>query len=166
MRLLLWLMFSLQLLNPDLPAYRKLLAKSMESQAVAKHFYEQLKHAKTDGDPVILGFRAMSEMMLCKHMLNPISRIGHFNKGRDLLELAIKTKPGSPELLFFRLNTQVNVPTVLGYRGNLASDKAELIKYLKKGTDESDANLYKIIKNYLAQSSYCTAEERAMIKSL
>lgn len=165
MRLLLFLI--IYSAYPDLAAYRKLLDDSLENKAAAKQFYEQMQQVKESDEPVLLGFRAMSELMLCKHLLNPMSKLSHFNRGRDLLESAIKRTPKDPELLFFRLSTQSNVPSILRYSRNINEDKLLLIGYLKAGFHPGqDKALYKRIKDYLLINQHCSAKEKAMIKTL
>lgn len=165
MRLLLFLMIFSG--HPDLAVYRKQLDSSLKNKAAAKQFYEQMRSIKDNDEPVLLGFRAMSEFILCKQLLNPMSKLSHFNRGRDLLEAAIKRDQKDPELLFFRLSTQSNVPSILRYSSNINEDKLSLIGYLKTGIHPgTDLILYKRIKNYLLINQHCSAEEKAMIKTL
>jgi hypothetical protein len=162
-----WLM-CLNLINPDLSVYRKLLDSSLLSERTANQFYEQFRDVNEDAAPVILGFKAMSEFMMSKHLLNPFSRIGHFNRGKKLLEMAIQKDHTSAELLFFRLTTQSNVPSILKYSSNINSDKLHLISYLQnnEGQFQADKELYKRIKNYLLVNQHCSTEERTLIEAL
>lgn len=163
--LLVWFNFVL----PDLTSCRDMLDHAVADKALAFRFYQQLKAVdEEEGQPVMVGFRAMSEFLMCKHLLNPFSRLSHFNKGKALLEHAIKEDAGNPELLFFRLCTQTNVPAVLNYNKNIEGDKQALINYLLKYTQkvQSDTVLYKRIKTYLLMNKYCSAAEKAKIKTL
>lgn len=166
MKLMLLLLIAINLSLTDLPAYRKLLDQSLEDEDASDRFYEQFKSVKEDREPVMVGFRAMSEFMLCKHKLNPLSKLSHFKKGRKLLEGAIKREPVNPELLFFRLSTQSNIPGFLGYKMNINKDKLVLLKYVKGGLSGADDKaLYNRIKAYLLTNQYCSVEEKAMIKN-
>ncbi|MCD0489639.1 hypothetical protein LPB86_15460 [Pedobacter sp. MC2016-14] len=133
----------------DLRVYRKLMEQSVEDSKVATQFYEKLKTVKDDGLPVVMGFKAMSEFLMCKHLVNPLSRLSHFKNGRKLLEEAIAKSEDNPELIFFRYTTQLNCPSILNYNGNLASDKAFLLQWLNKNA--SDEDLYKRIKTFMAK---------------
>jgi hypothetical protein len=167
MRLMLFLLVYLNAVHTDLSVYRKLMDASLEDKTQAQRFYDQLKTVKETDDPVLLGFRAMSEFMLCKHLFNPVSKLSHFKKGRNMLEMAIKRAHTSPELLFFRLSTQSNVPSILGYSDHIMADKSALISYLQAGVrSEQDKALYKRVKDYLLINKYCSAEEKAVIKKL
>lgn len=167
MKPLLLLLISLNILSTDLTAYRKLLDGSLKDEDTSKRFYELLKTVKEDEEPIFVGFRAMSEFMLCNHVLNPLSKLSHFKKGRKLLEGAIKRDNLNPELLFFRLSTQSNVPALLGYKMNIEEDKLALISYLRSGLSKTeDKALYGRVKAYLLINQYCSSEEKAMIKKL
>jgi len=163
MKLLLLLVLFLNAFVNDLPAYRKLLDQSLENEDASDRFYAQFKSVKENGEPILVGFKAMSEFMLCKHMSNPFGQLSHFNKGRKLLESAINRDSVNPELLFFRFSTQSNIPALLKYKMNMKADKLALISYLKAHNDD-DKILYSRIKTYLLINQYCTAEEKAMIR--
>lgn len=165
MKLFLLLLLSLNMVVADLSAYRKLLDQSLEDEDASHRFYAQFKPVKESGEPILVGFKAMSEFMLCKHMINPFGQLSHFNKGRKLLENAIKRDRLNPELLFFRLSTQSNIPSFLRYKMNIKADKLALISYLR-AHDDDDKILYSRIKAYLLINQYCTAEEKAMIRKL
>jgi hypothetical protein len=168
MKLMLILLFGLYTSLPDLNAYRKLLDLSLTDQKKANQFYDQLKEVKEDDAPVMVGYRAMSEFMICKHLLNPLSRISHFNRGKRLLESAIKRDHSSAELLYLRLSTQSNIPAVLRYNTNINSDKGVLISYLKNNMNRAgtDKDLHQRIKNYLLINPHCSAKEKDMIRTL
>lgn len=154
--------------HPDLQLYRRLMDQSVENKDTANLFYEKLKAISEDADPSILGFKAMSEFMLCKHLFNPVSRLSHFNKGKNLLEKAIQRNSLDPELLYFRLSTQSNIPAMLRYNSNIKADKQFLLTYLKNGAgSELEENpVYQRIKAYLLINQFCTVQEKELIKNL
>ncbi len=164
--LLLLLFFNFAL--PDLNTCRDMLDHAVDDKAQALKFYKRLKVVDDGEQPVMVGFRAMSEFLMCKHLLNPFSRLSHFNKGKALLERAVKEDEGNVELLFFRLCTQTNVPAVLNYNSNIEGDKQALISYLLKHNQkvQPDPVLYKRIKTYLLMNKYCSVAEKAKIKML
>ncbi|WP_158799892.1 hypothetical protein [Pedobacter sp. L105] len=168
MKLILLLFVCLNPFNSDLSAYRKLLDGAVDNKEVANELYTRLKTVKESDTPVLVGFRAMSEFMICKHLFNPFNRISHFNKGKRLLEMAIKRDKNNPELLYFRLSTQSNIPSFLGYNSNIDTDKLALISYLKSAATHPDEDnvLNKRIKAYLLKNQYCSIAEKALIKTL
>jgi hypothetical protein len=150
----------------DLPQLRAKLEQAANDKDLAKKFSDQFKNIGERSPAILVGFKAISEMILAKHSFNPISKVSHFKKGRNLLESAIAASPKNPELCFFRFTTQSNVPALLNYKSDLNADKTILINYLRSSATKTDADLFKRIKNYLLISPYCNAQERNMIKSL
>src|SRR4051812_42287583 len=67
------------------------------------------------GQPVYSGYRGAVYMLKAQHAYMPTSKLEHFNKGKTLIESAIKAAPNEVELLFLRFTIQTNCPSFLGY---------------------------------------------------
>ena len=153
--------------SANLVAYRKMMDAAVESSVVAEKIYGEFKAFDETGQSVLVGYRGISEMLMCKHVFNPVKKIAYFRRGKAFLENAIKSSPGEPELIFLRYTTQVNLPSIMNYSANLDDDKGILIAYLQKGiSGNTDQDLYGRIKNYMEQSRTLTAYERSIIKNL
>ncbi len=152
----------------DIKLLRKLLHESSNNQKTAQLFYEQTKNFKQSCEPILVGFKAMSEFMLCNHTSSLFSKYNHFNEGKKLLETAIKQDLKNTELIYFRFITQTNVPSLLGYSSKINGDKIFLLKYLKDAFSNAnkDVDLYNQIKNYLLQCNACNQTEKESIKNL
>lgn len=150
----------------NLVSLRQQLDGAANDKALAEKFNAQFKNISEKSQPILLGFKAISEMVLCKYVISPLSKLSHFKKGKRLLEAAIAASPENPELCFFRFTTQSNVPGLLNYSSNLQEDKRVLINALKSGAIKSDPDLFKRIKRYMLSSKYCTAQEITLLKSL
>jgi hypothetical protein len=151
----------------NLVELRQQLDQAANSKVKAQQFNERFKQVTEGGQPILVGFKALSELILCKHVFSPISKLAHFRKGRNLLEKAIAASPNNPELSFLRFTTQSNVPSLLNYSGNIMQDKSVLINYLRSTTSKAaDPDLYQRVKSYLQESKFCTAGEVKLIKSL
>lgn len=150
----------------NLVSLRKQLDGAANNKALAEKFNEQFKNISEKSQPILVGFKAISELVLCKHVLSPISKLSHFKKGKRLLEAAIAASPENPELCFFRFTTQSNVPSLLNYSSDLQADKRVLINALRSGAIKGDPDLFKRIKNYMLSSKQCTAQEITLLKSL
>jgi len=152
--------------NNELLAYRKMMDAAVDNSSIAQKMYTSFK-SFNESESLLMGYRAISELLMCKHAFNPISKLAHFNKGKKLLEQSIKSAPGNPELIFLRYTTQVSVPSLLNYSANLKTDKNILLIYLKRGiTEETDRDLYCRIREYLEQSGNLSVNERSAIKNL
>ncbi len=160
--------FTLSHAITDIKLLRKLLNESSKNQKTAQLFYEQTKNFKQSGEPILVGFKAMSEFMLCNHTSNLFSKYNHFNEGKKLLETAINQDLKNTELVYFRFITQTNVPILLGYSSKISEDKKFLLNYLKDNFSNAnkDVDLYNQIKNYLLQCDACSLAEKENLKKL
>lgn len=137
------------------------------NSVIAEKMYVDFKAFTEADQPILVGYRGISEMLMCKHVLNPMSKLNYFRRGKRMLERAIKLAPGNTELIFLRYTTQVNVPTLLNYSGDLDGDKDKLLSYLNNGmSDQTDEDLYTRIKTYMLQSTRLSAFEKNNIKNL
>ncbi|MBL7711980.1 MAG: hypothetical protein JNL13_05940, partial [Chitinophagaceae bacterium] len=133
--------------SPDLQYYRGLLERSQQSSRSARAFYDQTRRIQDTGHPTLLGYKAMSELMMCPHVSGPFNKLGYFNRGRKMLEQAIGKDRNNAELRFMRFCIQNNVPAILNYSGDLDADKEFLISYLKRA-GAKDAGLHELIRAY------------------
>jgi hypothetical protein len=165
--LLLFISFHLNENRLALPGLRQQLGRAANNKAEAEKFYDRFKTVKEDAAPIMVGFRALSELILCKHVFSPVSKLSHFKKGKRLLELAISREPKNAELIFFRFTTQSNVPSLLNYSDNLNPDRLLLISYLENSSSKAaDPDLFKRIRSYLLSSKLCTEQEIKRIRRL
>lgn len=167
---ILLLFIGLQMISngTDLAAMRKQLDRAANDSKAADQFSAGLKDLnEKSAAPVMLGFKAISEMIQAKHAFSPISKVSHFKKGKRLLELAISKAPKNAELIFFRYTTQVNVPAMLNYSDHIKEDRQKLVNFLKADAKAPiDADLHKRIKKYLITDKPGPASETEMLKKL
>ncbi|HET6244640.1 MAG: hypothetical protein H0V01_09060 [Bacteroidetes bacterium] len=128
----------------------------------AEAFYEKLSSAN-EKNPLMLGYRGMSEFISAKYAYNPYSKMNFFKKGKEYLEKSIQLDPKNPELRWLRFSVQSNAPSFLNYNSNLEEDKLILIKVLLKQL-KVDADLQKRIYDFLLQSPDFTSEEKEKFK--
>lgn len=147
---------------------RKQLDLAANDSKVADKFSDRFKKLdEQTAAPVTVGFKAISEMIQAKHAFNPINKVSHFKKGKRLLELAISKAPKNPELIFFRYTTQVNVPAMLNYSGNVKEDRQLLVNFIKgDASAPKDPDLHRRIKKYLITDKPGSKAETEMLKNL
>ena len=126
---------------------RGYLQKGENSEEVSKTLISKSKNAyDTTKKPIYMAFYAVGSFFMAKHASNPLNKYSYFNKGKKLLEDAIKKEPNNIEIRLMRLIFQEKTPSFLGYNKNIESDRNFIIKNYKNSDDE---NLVKFIKNYL-----------------
>lgn len=154
--------------DTDLVALRKQLDVAANDSKAADKLNARLKGLdEQKAAPVMIAFKAISELILAKHAFNPMSKVSHFKKGKRMLEAAVARDPKNPEVIFFRYTTQVNVPAMLNYSSNVKEDRQLLINYLKVDAKApKDVDLHKRIKKYLLTDKPGTKAETDMLKNL
>lgn len=144
MKFLLLLCFQL-LPNADLSTLRSLYNEASIDKTKAKKLLE-IAEKNSSISFVYFGYKGAAKIILAKHAFNPYTKWNLFNEGKDILESAIASDPNSLELKYLRFTIQMNVPSFLGYKNNINSDK-EFLKEHNNGN--KDKELQKLIKNYL-----------------
>lgn len=136
--------------NADMQAMRALCAQAQLQPNKATEFYNYM-NTITINTALLKGYKAMSQIMLCKHTANVFSKLYYFNKGKALLEQAINQEPNNTELIFFRYITQRKVPALLNYSSNKVADKQKLLAYLKQKelVNDTQSTLYKTILTHI-----------------
>lgn len=91
------------------------------------------------------GYLGVAYVMKSNHLSMPNRKYNYFQKGKKLLEAAIKEMPENIEFIYYRYEIQLRIPKILSY-DNLKEDKAKLQSYIAKSSNKSlDENLYKQI---------------------
>lgn len=82
-----------------------------------------IKKLSTDTDALHMAYLGAFQAIWAKHIINPISKLSTFKKGKKNIELAVKSKPDDVEIRFVRLSVQLNCPSFLGYSSQINEDK-------------------------------------------
>ena len=138
---------------------------STKNYKAAKDFANQINRLNHFIDPVLIGYKGMTEFVFSYHSYNPYRKLEHFHKGKKLLEQAIQMDAKSIELLFLRFSVQTNCPFFLNYSDNIPGDKKALITYLIN-SQFPDPDLKNRVKDYLLQSKFLNKNEKNEIKAL
>lgn len=144
---LIFLMFCSFANAQSLVELRSYLQKGENSEEVSKTLISKSKNAfETTKKPIYMAFGAVGNFFMAKHVGNPISKYSYFNKGKKMLEEAVKKDPNNLEIRLMRLISQEKTPSFLGYDKNIEIDRNFILKNYKNSDDE---NLVIFIKKYL-----------------
>lgn len=128
-----------------------------DSDLCKLHLAALEEHARM---PVEEGYEAAYQMFMAAHTGNPFKKMGHFKKGKKMLEDVIKENPSNVELRYIRLCIQYYIPGYLGYKDSIEEDKAFLVNNLYKLKDEQVKDL---IYTYLKGAKMYTDDELALL---
>lgn len=141
--------FNTSAMDPSATTVRIKFHNSTSSEKACKALIRELEPYNEKNNPLLLGYKGGATMLMAKHVFNPFSKLSYFQKGKGMLEKAIQSDYKNVELRFLRYTIQTNVPSFLGYNGDLAKDKIFLIQSVDA---IRDAELKKIISAYLKQN--------------
>ena len=127
----------------DIKLLRRLLNESPKNEKTAEFFFEQTKNFNETNGALLLGFKAMSEFMLCNHVSNVFSKLSHFNTGKRLLEEVIKKDSKNVELIYIRFTVQTNVPALLAYSGKKGSNIGLRLVAMRRGLKLTNHGLFR-----------------------
>ena len=96
-------------------------------------------------------------MIEAKYAVNPINKLDKFNKGKSMIQSAIKLDSLDLEMRFIRFSVQNNLPAFLGYHDELSADR----NFLQQHTSENgDIELKTMITQYLTSLPLKKATEK------
>ncbi|MEP7128353.1 MAG: hypothetical protein ABI729_05770 [Chitinophagales bacterium] len=154
-------LFSLNGSAYDVGRLRELFYKASQDASATEVFYSEMKQVSEKDGGILLGYKAMAELMKCYHSFNPVNKLVYFDKGKDHLNSAVQSDSTNIELRYLRFSVQTNVPVFLGYKENIAQDKKFIIDNL--GATSSDPALQKMIVSFLLSSNYCSEKEKQQL---
>jgi len=142
--ILLSILYSFRASTEEL-ALRDLFYRASEDEIASEELFDKMRSVDYNASALKIGFKGLSYLIEAKHSYNPYTKLSFFNKGTDLIEVAITKSPYDIELRFFRYIIQGNTPSFLGYKANMKEDRV-LINEQLSTTDDPD--LQKRIKQY------------------
>jgi|GEM_PF-1265576 len=117
------------------------------------------------GAALLLGYKGIAEILLCKYLNDPFGKLSHFRTGKKQLENAIAADDHNVELHFLRYTVQTNVPVFLGYHSDEDADRQLLMNYLLSG-DKADSGLYTMVMEYMLRNGSCSKPELQQLKKI
>ena len=140
------MLFSVFGFSQSLKEFRALLQKGESSEVYSKTVLEKSKKEfEQTNKPIYEAFYVVGHFFMAKHDGNPLSKYSNFNKGKKLLENAVKRDPKNLEIRFMRYICQEKTPKFLGYNKDLEADKKFVLTEYKNCADE---DLVSFIKKY------------------
>jgi hypothetical protein len=147
--------------NEDMVVIRNLFYNATISADSADVLAKKLQTITADSKAELIGYKAMSKLMICYHSYNPYTKYKNFICGKELLEQAIKKDPDNIELRFLRLTVQLNVPPFLSYSNNIMEDKTMIFNGVK---NIKDKDLFSRIYRYTLNAKKISVTEKEKMK--
>lgn len=145
---------------PSKEQVRPMHQRAAADETACEDLIKILAPFNENNNPLLSGYKGSATMMMAKYVLNPISKISYFNKGKHILEKAIDAEKDNVELRFLRYCVQTNIPFFLGYKTDIKTDKEFILTSLKR---LDDMPLKSMIVEYLGNQGNLSAEEKQLL---
>ncbi len=119
------------------------------SKENAEDFYKLTKKALDNKEAIYQGYHGAALALKASFSWNPVSKLSYFNKGKKMIDDAIKLDLDNIELRMIRLSIQSNVPKIIGYYKNIEEDKNFILENVEKITS---SELKEYIEGFIAYS--------------
>lgn len=149
--------------HTDLVDYYQVAAKD---KGKAEDFLAHMGRYKGK-DPVVTGYKAVSNAIMAKHVWSPYSKIKYLKNCAAIFEQAVVLSPTNPEVRFLRFSIENYIPRYLNMSSNLEEDKkvfmAALMKHPHSGIPEESV---KIMADFLIRKDLVSGEERRKVEKM
>jgi len=110
------------------------------------------------------GYRGVALAMYADIADGVSAKLDYFNRGKDLLEAAIKEQPDNAELRFLRLTVQAEAPFMLGYSGAIEQDAEVVFHAFRSGQIQSNHFFWTSALRYIMGCDEISEEKRNQFK--
>lgn len=162
------LMFALSFSVPsvEMSQIRKKYFSAAVDQSEASSLLALTQQA-THSSPIRWAYKGVAYTLMAKNAATPFKKLSYFNKGKKILDEAVKHLPKDIEPRFLRLTVQVNAPSFLNYNSHIKEDKSFILRGLKQAKKLKNDNffIHKVVK-FLKTSDVCTLAELNQLQAL
>ncbi|MFY8108366.1 MAG: hypothetical protein ACOVO9_05205 [Bacteroidia bacterium] len=142
-------------LNEIRSLYHESIYSSEKSKEIINYFDKEPGKTATE-----MAYEGASRMVRAKHLFFPHDKLSTFQKGKVLVEEAVKKEPNGIEIRYLRYSLQLESPSFLSYRQNLSEDRKFLIEHY---SEVRDKELKLRLKDFLIKEAKLSIEERKII---
>lgn len=121
---MIFLLLGISCFGQSLDFYRENYLKASTNKSICSEMISNLEKSRNSN--LEIGYYGAYQTIWANHVINPLSKLSTFQKGKKNLELAISKEPTNTELRALRLSIQLNAPKFLGYHQAIENDKVFL----------------------------------------
>lgn len=126
-------------------------------------FYDFTKTAD-EKIPLNKAYKGVAIAMYAE-LANEVSKkFEYFNKGKELIEDAVKKDASNPEIRFLRFSVQAEVPWIVGYSSNLKEDADIVVNALQKGSINAKDDFWRKAITFMLKSGELNTVNETKLK--
>lgn len=162
--LFLFTCFTITIHANELNKIRALYFEAGKDSKKSEQLIKLIPEEKAAKNPLLKAYRGTALTISADNSLNPFEKLSVFNKGKALLEEAIKAEPANTEIRFLRFSVQSECPSFLNYSMNIIEDKNHLLNHWKTFSQQfSGSTFLNDVRDYLKSSKKLSTEEKAKL---
>jgi hypothetical protein len=150
-------LISFSVFSQDITILRKEFVEAASSKENSEQFINTTAKITSASKPNLMAYRGAALIIQGKYLPKLEDKKKSIKEGVALLDGAVSKDPRNIEVRAIRMGVQENTPKIVKYRGNIAEDKAFI---LKNYSDISSAQLKTFVEGYIQHSKSFSAEEK------
>ena len=123
----------------DIEKIREIYFFSEKDENICDSISLLLKGMDTENN-LVLAYRGANTLLYCTKTNNVFKKFSYFEKGKYMIEQAIKNEPKNVEIAFLRYINQKNTPWYLNYKKNIKEDYKFIIQNISIINDQKFRN--------------------------
>jgi len=123
----------------DIEKIREIYFFSDKDENICDSISLLLKDMDTENN-LVLAYRGANTLLYCTKTNNVFKKFSYFEKGKYMIEQAIKNEPKNVEIAFLRYINQKNTPWYLNYKKNIKEDYKFIIQNINIINDQKFRN--------------------------
>ena len=123
----------------DIEKIREIYFFSDKDENICDSISLLLKDMDTENN-LVLAYRGANTLLYCTKTNNVFKKFSYFEKGKYMIEQAIKNEPKNVEITFLRYINQKNTPWYLNYKKNIKEDYKFIMQNINIINDQKFRN--------------------------
>ena len=123
----------------DIEKIREIYFFSDKDENICDSISLLLKDMDTENN-LVLAYKAANTLLYCTKTNNVFKKFSYFEKGKYMIEQAIKNEPKNVEIAFLRYINQKNTPWYLNYKKNIKEDYKFIMQNINIINDQKFRN--------------------------
>jgi len=123
----------------DIEKIREIYFFSDKDENICDSISLLLKDMDTENN-LVLAYSGANTLLYCTKTNNVFKKFSYFEKGKYMIEQAIKNEPKNVEIAFLRYINQKNTPWYLNYKKNIKEDYKFIIQNINIINDQKFRN--------------------------
>ena len=123
----------------DIEKIREIYFFSDKDENICDSISLLLKNMNSENN-LVLAYRGANTLLYCNKTNNVFKKFSYFEKGKYMIEQAIKNEPKNVEIKFLRYINQKNTPWYLNYKKNIKEDYKFIMQNINIINDQKFRN--------------------------